>query len=168
MTEHAFKTCSWLLFATIDAHCTVFLSLTKHSSSLIEVHSLVITTLLVLRTLKQADPAHHVGRGQASYFGSVARAEARGPKGRERDRVLGEGAASPSPPAVRSGECCKLPQRGPGQGLWFSCILEAPRGLSWNLLGLEFSLFSSDIGQRHSEFGFQVIYRLLEFPSVLP
>ena len=29
--------------------------------------------------------------------------------------VLGEGAASPSPPARESGERCKLPQRGPGR-----------------------------------------------------
>jgi len=38
----------------------------------------------MLTSMTEADPAHHVERGQASYFGSGARAEARCPKGRER------------------------------------------------------------------------------------
>jgi len=36
----------------------------------------------------------------------------------------------------------KLPKRDPGRSpaayKWFSCILEAPDGLSWNLLGAKF------------------------------
>jgi len=44
------------------------------------------------------------------------RAEARGPKGRERGWVLGEAAASPPPHQLGSlGERCKLPQRGAGR-----------------------------------------------------
>jgi len=58
----------------------------------------------------QADPAHHAGRGQASYFVKV---EARKAKATQRDesggRVLGKGAASPSPPRRGLGNAVSSP-----------------------------------------------------------
>ena len=48
-------------------------------------------------------------------IGKARRAAAGGPKGRRAGGVLGEGAASPFPPARGSGERCKLPQWGPGE-----------------------------------------------------
>ena len=63
----------------------------------------------------QADPAHHAGRGQASYFVKV---EARKAKATQRDesggRVLGKGAASPSPPGRGLGNAVSSPA-GSGQ-----------------------------------------------------
>ena len=65
------------------------------------------------------DPGHHVERGQASYFGSGVRAEARGPE----QGGVGEG--SQLPPPASHGVWGKttvvyiavsmLPQWGPGQ-----------------------------------------------------
>ena len=50
---------------------------------------------------------------QGSHTGEARRAEARGLKGREGGRVLGEGGSKPpSPPARDLGERCKLPQWG--------------------------------------------------------
>jgi len=58
----------------------------------------------------QADPAHHAGRGQASHF---VRVEARRAKATQRDesggRVLGKGAASPSPPGRGLGNAVSSP-----------------------------------------------------------
>jgi len=54
---------------------------------------------------------------------------------------LGLGKLASSPPAMESWEHCKLPQRGPGRSPAaerFSCILEAPEGVFWNLLGAKF------------------------------
>ena len=45
---------------------------------------------------------------------------------------LERGKPAPSPSAVGLGECCKLPQ--PPAAKRFSCIPEAPDGLSWNFL----------------------------------
>jgi len=53
-----------------------------------------------------ADSAHHVGRGQASYFWVRARPEGPKPKAQRADsggRVLGKGQPAPSPPARGSG-----------------------------------------------------------------
>ena len=51
---------------------------------------------------------------------------------------MGIGQSVSSPPARGLGEHCKLPQRGLGlspAAKRFSCILEAPDSLSWNLFG---------------------------------
>jgi len=45
-------------------------------------------------------------------------------KGRGQGMILGEGAASPSPPARECGENCKLPQRGLEQSLDRKYILD--------------------------------------------
>jgi len=61
----------------------------------------------------QADPAHHVGRDQASYFGLGPKSEAQ--RVESGDRVLGEEQPALSPPARGSGECWKFLQRGQGR-----------------------------------------------------
>jgi len=53
------------------------------------------------------DPPHHLGKGQASFFGPLAKAEARWAEARGPKPLKG----------------------------FFACILEAPDGLFWNLLG---------------------------------
>jgi len=83
-------------------------------------------------------PSPLCSEGLASYFrvrGDARWAEARGPKG---VGFLGIGQSASSPPARGLGEHCKLPQRGLGlspAAKRFSCILEAPDSLSWNLFG---------------------------------
>ena len=80
--------------------------------------------------------------------------------------VLEEGQPAPPHQLRRLGERSKLPQRGPGQSSAakrFTCILEAPHGLSWNLLGAKF-------GEGHgllapflkSAYGFTDKYQLLQ------
>jgi len=72
-----------------------------------------------------------IGLGGVKF--EARRAKWPGQKGCERGRVLGEGAAAPSLPARESGECCKLPQRGPGHSpaaKRFSCILSTGDNLS--------------------------------------
>jgi len=68
-------------------------------------------------------------------------ARSEGPKGREaRAEVgfLGRGLQAPSPPAIGSGERCKLPQRGPGRSAEkrFPRILNAQDDLSGQEHGL--------------------------------
>jgi len=60
----------------------------------------------------QADPAHHVGRDQASYFGLGPKSEAQ--RVESRDRVLGEEQPAPSPPARGVWGVLEVPPAGTG------------------------------------------------------
>ena len=50
-----------------------------------------------IQRLIEADPARHVARGHASYFGNLGQERGTKPENRERGEVLGERAARPPP-----------------------------------------------------------------------
>jgi len=53
---------------------------------------------LTHRIQRLIDPARHVARGHASYFGNLGQERGTKPENRERGEVLGEG--QPAPPTI--------------------------------------------------------------------
>jgi len=96
--------------------------------------------------MDNSDPAPHVGRGKPPIPC----------QGRESGGgILGEGVASPSPISQGLGSNVNSPSGVQGGALAaerFSCILQAPDGLSWNLSGAKFRWGHAPLGPLKSAY----------------